>query len=380
MTLEWDANDFRKASERIKKTKDPELEKALTFLDQHIQSERSEHESVRDTSREQQASIVVSILTTHDEKVASSLTEAQHKLCLEYYAAQLSIRDIKKIIDVTCRDSPDLLTPLIKATLQAFEPMIRMVHQSVDLRKHLSSLEKLLRDLIETSKPKGANGSAAPPSVDDFVALLRRNRYRLFDYFTDVAQGCPDLRETWREWANRAVESFRMQPTEPTSGDLGAGSMGKQLQELFTRIPSNQHSEALAAIDSHARYLSSLELESLERMQNILDQSTDEEHKQKNMRGPGLYLSQWQSLMDSTLITPGQKQGPIRCGRDVRRIKALGKTGAISDQDAWDPIALLEQEEKTLPQAPDVSVIIDHLSSDFRNLVADISQQRILQE
>lgn len=197
MTLEWDAGDFRKAIEKMKRTKDRVSDECLAAVDQHIQANREQHDSVRETSQKQNKSIVVAILESVDGKLVDTLTDTQHSQLLEYYSAQLAIQDRVKIVDALCRQNPDFTTSVIKDVLAVFEPMIREVHAHVDLRKHVCALEKLLTDLIKTSKPKKSTSdksqketASTPASVDDYVDFLRRNRYMLFDYLHDVAKGC----------------------------------------------------------------------------------------------------------------------------------------------------------------------------------------------
>ncbi|RYP75557.1 hypothetical protein DL769_003803 [Monosporascus sp. CRB-8-3] len=343
LTLEWDASDFRKAVEKIKKDKDRASDECFAAIDGHIQSDRAQHDSIREASKTQRLSIVIAILESADKQLPDKLTDSQHSQLLEYYSAQLAIRDRAMIVDALCRQSPDFTTSVLKEVLAVFDPMIRAIHQGVDLRKHLGSLQKLLADLIKTSKPKQSNTDnkqqdtgSLPPSVDDYVDLLRRNRYMLFEYLHDVAKNCPGLRETWRAWAKHAVKAFRhdakstdairskeaSDAPEPKTQDLSAGSMDIDLQRLFDRIPVEARNSALAEIDAHAKYLRRLEEISSERMQRILDASAESRPGIDRMSGPGVYLAQWQSLLDNTTITPESKQGPLRRGKEVKGLKA----------------------------------------------------------
>ncbi|RYP75472.1 hypothetical protein DL771_002357 [Monosporascus sp. 5C6A] len=396
LTLEWDASDFRKAAEKIKKNKDRASDECFAAIDRHTQSNRAQHDSIREASKTQKLSIVIAILESADKKLPDKLTDFQHSQLLEYYSARLAIRDREMIVDALCRQNPDFTTSVLKEVLAVFDPMIRAIHQNVDLRKHLGSLQKLLADLIKTGKPKKSNADnkqqdagSVPPSVDDYVDLLRRNRYMLFEYLHDVAKGCPELRETWRAWAKHAVQAFRhdarstdasrsndaSDAPEPKTQDLSAGSMDVDLKRLFDRVPAGARNSALAEIDAHAKYLQTLEEISAERMQRILDGPAESRPGTGRMSGPGMYLAQWQSLLDNTIITPESKQGPLRRGKHVKGLKASGKTEALTSKESWDPNVTMAKEEKSLPEAPDVTTVIAHLAPQFKKLVAEKSSK-----
>ena len=387
LTLDWDAGDFRKATEKVKKSKNRASDECFAAIDRHVQSDRERHISTRDVSQKQQESIVAAILESTDKKLLDALTDSQHSQLMDYYSAQLAIRDRERIIDTLCRQSPDHTTAIIKDLLAAFESMIRSIHQALDLRKHLSAMEKILTDLIKTSKPKSPSAdsksndaASVPPSVDDYVDLLRRHRYKLFDYLHDVAKGCPELMGTWRAWVKDTALAFQrkgagtsnvVQPTSNgNSQQLSAGSMDGDLQKLFDTIPKEVRKKALAEIDAHADYIRKLEAISDQRMQRVLDGTAQDLSGAEHMSGPGMFLSPWQSLLDETLITPESKQGPLRRGKDVKGLKASGKTEAVTGKDIWDPAAILEKEESMRPPAPNVPTVIGHLGPKFEELVA----------
>ncbi|KAI1454044.1 hypothetical protein F4805DRAFT_441392 [Annulohypoxylon moriforme] len=386
LVLEWDAGDFRKAIDNIRRSKGGPSDSHLDTIDEYLQSSREEHEATRELSQNDNMSIVIAILETKD-KGSESLTDIQHTQCLEYYSAQLAIRDREKITQSLCRDTPDLTTTIIRDGVSVFEPMIRTIHKNVDIRKHLSSVESFLTDLIKTSKPKKQDGKqtsngTVPPSVEDYVSLLKRNRQLAYDYLHEFAKGCPELRKTWLEWAKSSLEFFR-QPPENSSApkgqnrcSFGTKEMDKSLQTLFNGLPKDKQNSVKAAIDSHAKYLSILQDMSWARVQKIIN-SVDEQEKATsgNMSGPGVYITRWHCLLDETVVTPSTPRGPPRRGKDVKGVKALGKTEAIAKSDSWDPTAITEQEEQARPEAPDVSIVVDTLAPQFKNLVADISSK-----
>ncbi len=276
--------------------------------------------------------------------------------------------------------------------------MIREIHGNVDLRKHVGALERLLTDLIKTSKPKKADSDkkqkdaiSFPPSVNDYVDFLRRNRYMLFDYLHDVAKGCPELRETWRSWAKEAVSAFRHDEfnasapnekvhntSETVTQGLSAGRLDMDLQKVFDLIPVEKRGHALAEVDAHAEYLQKLEEISEGRMQRILSLTPNAKPGVDPTSGPGSYLSQWESLLDNTPVTPVTKQGPLRSGKDIKGLRALGKTESMTSKDIWDSATNQTRDEPSYPQAPGAKTLISHLGPMFKTLVAEMSLQGLL--
>lgn len=410
--LSWDASDFRKQAEKIESSKDKPSKEQLAALREHIALPRETQEEVRRTSLAEQKSIVAVILDSTDPKLTASMTEAQHTQCQEWYSAQLSVRDRDELSNVFCKSTPDFLTGVMRDAVSAYEPFIRSLHGSLDLRPHVTSLETFLNDFIETSKPKqvkNRNGGkwknlgpgsgkntpvqTRPPSVEDYVALLRRNRHLLYKYLHQFAESCTDVREKFRNWANSTIHNFRdatetkaASSTGPGSG--AAGAMSDSLQGIFGQLPPKMQKTVLASLDSHAAYLSQASAISTQRMQRILDALNDSANKNgekdsskrntprgssegDDMSGPGVYLMRWESSLDSTLITPATAQGPVRKGRDVKGEKVSGKTGVEGAKDGWDAGAIARQEDSAVPQAPDVSVVMEALGESFREVVRE---------
>ncbi|CAJ2509736.1 Uu.00g056360.m01.CDS01 [Anthostomella pinea] len=400
MVLGWDASEFRKAADNIKHGKDGVSDEHLAAIDQHLQAPRKQHEAVRQRSMQENKSIIVAILESQGQDGAENLTDVQHTLCLEYYSAQLAIRDREKIIEVLCTQTPDLTTSIVRDGVAVYEPMIRTIHKHVDLRKHVGAFESFLTDLIKTSKPKPDNGqdqnTMSPPSVEDLVRLFQRNRHLAYAYLHDFATGCPDLRDTWKAWAKEAVKVFRRkseaggdEKDEATNkaaamdsekASTGAGDMDPELQKMFRGLPEDRRKSVQDTLDAHFAYLSAIEGVSRERIQRIIS-STSNETKPTGggMTGPGIYASRWQSLLDETMITPGKPHGPPRRGEDVKSQKALGKTEAVANSDTWDPDAVAQHEEKGRLTAPDPSMVIDAFAAQFKALIADLSSSELPQ-
>ncbi|KAL7626503.1 hypothetical protein AAE478_003275 [Parahypoxylon ruwenzoriense] len=394
LVLEWDTGDFRKAIERIERSKERPSELHLAAIKEHLQSCRELHESVRESSKKDGKSIIIAILESKNKTSTESLTETQHTQCLEYYSAQLAIRDREKITEVLCRQCPDLTTSVIKDGVSVFEPMIRTIHKNVDLRKHVGSVQSFLTDLIETSKPKKQDAgqkqsTAVPPAVEDYVALLKRNVRLAYEYLHDFADGCQELRTMWLDWAKKSLMVFRrnsgidndISRVERRHNDAFGADLDVQLQKLFDNVPEERRSSIQEAIDAHAEYLSTLKKISNTRTQNIIIGVQDRDKKVGgSMSGPGVYITRWHRLLDDTIVTPSTPNGTPRKGKDVKGLKALGKTDAIARSDAWDSDVLTRREEHAQPDPPDVSIVIDALGPQFRSLVASISMRGLHQK
>jgi hypothetical protein len=207
LVLEWDATDFRRAVDKIKQKKGSVSNDRLEAIEMHLAADQSQHEAVRRRSIQEQKSIIVAIFDGHNKKLGEDLTDEQHTLCLEYYAARLAIRDREQITNVLCNSSPDLTTAIVSDGVAALDPMIRAVHKNIDLRKHLSAMESFISDFIKTTKPNTPKSASTPifPAVKDIVQLLRRHRHPLWAYLHEFCSGCPHLRDTWQSWMTEYV-------------------------------------------------------------------------------------------------------------------------------------------------------------------------------
>lgn len=358
---------------------------------------REAHEAMREISIKEQKSIVAVIFDATDPRLTACLIETQHMQCLEWLSAQLSARDRDEITKVLCKSQPDFLTAAVRGAVATYEPFIRAIHESMDLREHVTAAETFLADFIETSKPKQVKGGwrlkngkakaqdTRPPSVEDYVALIRRNKGLLYKYCHQFAKSCVDLREQFRGWAHLAIDEFRQQ-----HGTGGGGATSGKLQEMYAALPPETRSTVLASLDAHAAYLGKLDTLSNLRMQRVLDQLDSNEEKSgsggssksssksssprvssggPSMSGPGVYLMRWDALLDETLITPVLPHGPVRRGRDVKGQKAGGKTVAEGVKGGWDAGALAKEEDKVVPEAPDVALVMELLGAQFRLMV-----------
>ncbi|KAH0490419.1 hypothetical protein TgHK011_001887 [Trichoderma gracile] len=403
LALSWDASEFRKTVDRIEKMKgDGALaEDVLEAVRRHVSLPRVEHLAAREASLRDNKSIVVAILEGCDEKLVEGLTDAQHALCLEYYAALLSIHDREAITSVLCRQPPDLFTQAVKDVVSAYEPMIRIVHSRIDLRFYLEAVQSFLSDLLRVSrrgKGKSYNnkkrdegeGTAsskeddvegeddgAGASVEDYVVLLRKHRGLLYKWVHDFAKNCP---EVWREfpaWGQAIATRFRKPDLdEEKDNDEAKARIEERLNELVACLDDAAKEDVLRAVDRHAEYLASVTELSQRRLQAVIDaaarlstDATSTAPVRTRDSEPGVYLSQWQALLDSTKITPAAKQGPPRRGEDVKYVSTMGKLGLGGGNSKRRRGRNKGDEEEEGMKAPDVSVVVDALGDAFRDVI-----------
>ncbi|GJC80306.1 uncharacterized protein ColLi_03144 [Colletotrichum liriopes] len=315
--LGWDCAEFKKTTEKISKAKNRPSKGALDAIRAHTESSHDDREAVRANSVRQDKSIIAVILETANPVLLSDLSEDEHQLCLEYYAALLAMRDREEIINILCKQSPDLLTQAVREAVAGFDPIIRAVHNKVDLSDHLKDAQTFLDQLIATSKPKkgkSKDDAESMPTVEDFVQLCKNNRHLLYKWLHAVSKNCPEVMNQFRAWSKDSLVAFH-------KTDKGGESIEDQLSGIFSRVPDRTKEALIPIIDAHAAYLRELDELSLARMQAIVDGGSS------SMAGPGVYLARWQSLMDETLITPARPIGPVRQGKDVKALPPPGKRG-----------------------------------------------------
>jgi len=223
----------------------------------------------------------------------------------------------------------------------------------------------------------------------------------LYNWLHQVASQCPKIRDDFRAWANDTMKVFRQSkriPGPPTPeaspgaeidvrGSSAAGALSSNLQALYAAIPAKMKAPVLAAVDAHAAYLTALETLSLNRMQRILndmpdggilavDDSLEGDANKSSISGPGIFLSRWQQLLDETVVAPDMPSGPLRSGKDVKGSLTQGKTVSAAAKNGWSPSALAKLAERDAPQAPDVTVVVEALGYQFRELLVDLLNRK----
>lgn len=409
MVLSWDSTEFRKQASQIENSKDKPSKEHFAALREYVDMPSEAKDALREISMTQQKSIVAVIFDANDSNLTASLSDSQHTQCLDWLSAILSARDRDEITNVLCRSNPDYVTSAVRAAVATYEPFIRTIHESMDLREHITAIETFMADFIETSKPKKVkNGwkfkasktkaqEMRPPSVEDYVALIRRNKQMIFNYLHQFAKNCTDLREQFRGWAHFGIDEFRQRRESTQSNEQSqADALRNKLQHMYSELPSDSQPDILVKLDAHAAYLSKLDELSELRMQRVLGQLAKQGAESENtpcfksgssstkssanpsprsstggpnMSGPGVYLMRWDALLDEATITPATPQGPVRTGRDVKGRKAWGKMISDSVKGGWDAGAIAREEESVVPDAPNVDIVMEMMGDSFRDLV-----------
>jgi len=384
MVLSWDEADFTRAAARIRETGGNVDVRYLNAIDAHIRTSKEQQTEVREKSKRGNMSIIMAILDSADLEVPGEMSAEHHKQCLDYYATQLAIWDREATIRSLCEQSPDFVTGMVRDSIKAFDPMLRSVHDNVDLKKLVTAAENFLNDAIAVSKcqsPENGQNKAGgeetskstygKATVDDYVALLHRHKQGfMYDYLHSVAKSCPDIRDMWGKWISDIVTIFRdtyvpgsihlaksqskkekpaVDKTTATAANGGAGRISQEIETLFEEAPSAKKEEILSAIDEYIDYLDDLEDISDTRMQRLIDGAAqasptkeegteDDEAKPRsksgNMTGPGMYLAMFEHLLNNTPITPDTPRGPPRRGKDVKSELGHGKTEAATGSAA----------------------------------------------
>ena len=314
----------------------------------------------------QPESIVNAILTSSSHDPSPS--EYQHKLGLEYLAIQLAIRDREELIDGLCRHSPDLLTSSVRTVIPAYDPIIRGLHQAYDLSGGISDLENFLNDLINVSTVKPKSGETKPPSVEDFCRLLQKHQESSHRFIHQVLKNNKDLSQRYYDYAVHAAKQYRQETEraidDESTGTAAAGDFTPHLESLFSNLSETDRAKTIGEIDNHAEYLFTLTHSSTQRMKTVIHHLAEGESDIQ--RGPGMYLSRWQALMDETPITPATPSGPLRSGksesvRDATTVDIDGKSKGSA--------ANLEKADSGDAAPPDASNTVRLLVSGFQNVL-----------
>lgn len=348
--LAWDTSEFQKRASKIESSRDAPDKKVFKAIKSFVYASRDKHEAARSQSISESKSIVAVILETSDPPYkinAESLNEHQHSVAMEYFSTFLSIRDREELTKVLCKSNPDVLTSAVREAVSAMDPVIRAIHNAVDLSGTVTDAEAFLTDLIKASKPKKKTGnksretsrsrpsSPAPasitdqeasevPTVEDYVQLLRKHAPSMHKFLHQVTKNAPDLANDYLVYAKRIFAEYKVDDNARVAeekGEGGAGNMTAPLQALFSSLSKDKQDELKKLLDQHEAHLRTLKDTSQSRLQSIMSPSSSSESAKNahgSTHGPGMYLSRWNSLLDSTLITPATIHGPVRKGWQVK--------------------------------------------------------------
>ncbi|KAK8221404.1 PX-associated-domain-containing protein [Phyllosticta capitalensis] len=358
--LSWDSSELEKRATKIEKAKDSPSKEHLKVLKAHIELDRSEHDRRRNISKKTSKSLVTVIF--QENGLSTDMSDAQHEMCQTYLASKLAIRDRVQIAQTLCRSNPDYLTQAVRDLVPAYEPIIRSLHNAVDLSGSMLDLQNFLDDLIKLAKlpvKKEKRDKAEPPTVEDFVGLMRKHQYSLHKFLHQVAHNGVDIRERYRMYAHEIRDLFQ----QPEGAHEGAGAMTPTLEKILASLSEGDRQTVLRAVDSHSSYLSGLQAASTERMKSILSRGHRTDH------GPGQYLAKWQHLMDSAVIQPATPNGPLRSGKskDVKEASQMDVDGVYRGSVIVGKEA---EGRQKLPDPPNVDVVYGLMGSQYREALA----------
>ncbi|KAG8629683.1 hypothetical protein KVT40_001302 [Elsinoe batatas] len=424
--LGWDKKELRKRADTIEKDSKGPSEEVRIVLKEYLDKPREEHVQMREQSRQSKMSIVQTILLL--SSVDPDMEEKQHSQALEYLSLQLAIRDRDEIIRVLCKSNPDHLTQAVRDSIAAYEPLIRQVHNAVNLSDTVLDFQNFVNDMLKLAKPDStANGSEpTPPSVEDFVHLLHTHQISCHKFLHQVSKNGREITQWFRDYCHNITNYFK----EMASPDSKHGHITEKLSITFADLPPETRTKVIAEIDAHAKYLDKLHEASASTIRAVISNERsvkrspkpvssrtgsrdpsrrpgpgsrtastnslrsvlsrngggDKETKdspsiddtksvssngKKTMYGPGAYLAKWQHLLDTTIITPKQAFGDVRTGKDtsVREESSRDVDGEVESTG----VDVKEKEKLTrrVPDAPVVEETIQALGERFRELLVE---------
>lgn len=348
--LAWDTTEFQKRATKLESSRNAPDKKVFKAIKTYVYASRDKHEAARSQSVSEQKSIAAVILETSDPpyKVdADTLNEHQHSVAMEYLSTYLSIRDREELTKVLCKSNPDVLTSTIRDAVAAMDPVIRDIHNAVDLSGTVTDAEAFITDLIKTAKPKkkgtksretSKSRPSSPdpasildqeasdaPTVEDFVQLLKKHAPSMHKFLHHVTKNAPQLAQDYLVYAKRIFSEFRVDDAaakQEEKGEGGAGNMTAPLHSLFETLGKEKQEELKALLDQHEEHLQTLKSTSQTRLESIMRPSSSSSSQSKpsagTTHGPGMYLSRWNALLNSTLISPATIHGPVRKGWEVK--------------------------------------------------------------
>jgi len=364
--LNWDKREFRKRADKIERDKNGPPKAVLDEIKDWIGRSRIEHDECRARSREQGMSIVAVILAM--SSVSQELSEAQHAQAAEYLSLHLAVRDREKIVKVLCQRNPDLLTIAVKSSVDAYTPIIRHIHQAVNLSDTVWDFERFVTDLVKMCKPTTVDGKEKLPGVEDFVDLLHKHQGSSHKFLHQVAKNGKEITSWWQIYAHAAAAQFRNdQPPPPSqatvSEDMVNGGIHAALKDAFAQLAEEDRKKVISELDAHSIYIDDLHAASAARISAVIKRT------HSTPFGPGAYLARWQQLMDNTAITPATAEGLVRYGSNSSVLQESRK-----DVDGQDKSSGVDETHKAahnkVPTPPDSAVTVRLLADKFRAILS----------
>ncbi|GAB7335813.1 hypothetical protein MBLNU13_g08089t1 [Cladosporium sp. NU13] len=365
--LSWEKRELKARIAKIEKDKDAPSKAVLAEINTWVKDRsREEHAECRRQSKDQQRSIITVLLSLSSQ--SPELSDKQHAKALEYLSLTLAVRDRQEIVRVLCQRNPDHLTAAIRDGVDAYTPMIRDVHQAVNLSDTFWDFERFVTDTLKISKPQGKKGEEQPPTVEDFVDLLHRHQTSCHKFLHQVAKNSRPLMDTWKSYVRSAAAQFNAHTKPPSTASVvpdpvASGGAHKKLQEAFSALSHDDQQAVKAELEAYDKYLTDLHTASAARISAVIKRT------HSTPFGPGAFLARWQQLMDSTPVTPDKPQGPVRYG-GTRSVKEAGRRDIDGEEAGFVGEGEKEKEvgEKT-PQMPSIEKTVELLGQRYREIL-----------
>lgn len=311
-----------------------------------------------------------------EEASLPKLTRSQHEEALKYLGLSSSLRDREQLSRIICKSQPDLLTQTIREGVNAYDPIIRKVHQAVDLSTSCWDLEEFLRDFFnlfdkDTQTPISeetatnlegdiTNSKTETVSVEDIASVLRKHQGSLHKYLHQMAKNGGDVTEQYRSYVKTAAANFRVQDADvtPNSSSIPSSVLTTRLTNLVIELPTDTQTEVLDALDSYSAYLTALSSVSYDRLSATVDGGNPPV-------GPGTYLARWTNLMKLEPSTPLDPEGKPRYG--VVRILRGGEMLAGIPEE--------HDEKWRWPDLPSVNVVVEACGEKFKDVLGELGKQ-----
>lgn len=309
--LNWDIKELETRITKIEKDNSAPTRDQLAALSGYTTATRDKQEEVRQRSMASSTSIVITILD--NTSTLTKLSDDEHKLALEYLSCKLAVRDRKEIARVFCHRHPDHLTTTVRLIFDAYEPVIRGLHNAVDLSDTMIDFQAFVTDLLKMARiqPPGKDGQTLVPTVGDFILLLRKHQYSSHKFIHQLAKNGKEVTEWYLKWAEDAAAQFRTHTEQSKSSDTapsgsGAGDLTEPLTKLFVSLPEDQQKSILPILDQQTSYLEKMHQASIQRFSHILSSAPA-----ASSAAPSPTTSRFSSILSSSRSS-SRSSSPVR--------------------------------------------------------------------
>ncbi|KAL8927102.1 MAG: hypothetical protein Q9172_001524 [Xanthocarpia lactea] len=362
--LNVESTEMRKRVKQIEQAHDAPDKSQLESLRKYVYQSSEEQQRRRSESASRSISIVAVILDSTTK--STPLNKRAHELSLEYLSLQLAIRDREQLIEVLCHHQPDLVTSSIRELVKVYEPIIRALHNAVDLGSGVTDLQNFVDDLIRLSLVDKAKPTE-PPTVQDFVRLLENHQGSSHRFIHQALRNGKELSQWYREYASHAIEQYKQIQKQDSvvDGGTAAGDLTDCLNGLVSRLSKDQQQKVHRQLDHHATFLDSQAQQSKARMDRTIRASLASDRSSFEDEGsPGMFLLKWQQFIDQTPITPGSSNGAAWNRKGDRGTDVT----AVSVDEKKPAVTRLEHSKGGIPplEPPDVSAVIELLEPGFK--------------